>query len=412
MGNKGASRSWIVAIAAMCINLALGILYAWSVIKGGIPEHWGWSNADKALPYSVACFCFALAMIPAGRLQDRIGPRWVATMGGVFVGVGCIIAALAGSSLLGFIIGFGIFGGVGIGFGYASATPPAIKWFPPHKTGVVTGIVVAGFGLASVYIAPLGKYLLATVGISRAMLAFGIAFLAVVILLAQLLTDPPPGHIHVSSGTGKTAPAATVNLSWKEMLGTAQFYILWLIYFSGAAAGLTFISFCQDLGKKSLGELAFIAVAVLAVGNAGGRVIAGLISDKIGRQRTLLFFLVLQAFVVFVLYWVRAGSGWPLMLLLVALLGASYGSNLSLFPSAAKDYFGLKNFGVNYGVLFTAWGAAGLIMPWVNGRIKDTLGTNDLTFFIIIATLLVSAGLTFASTSVAKRNELQLVRAK
>ena len=427
MSEQQKSHGWTVTFAGMGVNLALGILYAWSVIKGGIPDSWGWNNADKALPYSVACLVFALAMIPAGRLQDKIGPRWVATLGGVFVGLGFIIAALTGSSLGGFVVGFGILGGIGIGFGYASATPPAVKWFPPKKTGLVTGLVVAGFGLASVYIAPLATSLLSAFGttvtitdpatgaakqilekgVSNTMLVFGIAFLIVVCLLSQLMKDPPLGYVPPGSPAKGSAAAANaaIDRGWKDMLSTTQFYILWLIYFAGAAAGLTFISFAQDLGKRSLGELAFVAVAVLAIGNAGGRILAGMISDKIGRQSTLFLFLVMQAIVVFVLYLIRGGEGgWSVMLLIILLIGANYGSNLSLFPSATKDYFGLKNFGVNYGFVFTAWGAAGLIMPWVNGRIKDATGTNNLTFFIIIGMLIVAALLTFVSRSIAAKD--------
>ena len=426
MSQKDSSHGWVVTFAGMGINLALGILYAWSVIKGGIPDAWGWNNAAKALPYSVACIVFALSMIPAGWLQDKIGPRWVATLGGVLVGIGFITASLSGSSLPGFVIGFGILGGMGIGLGYASATPPAVKWFSSQKTGLIAGLVVAGFGLASVYIAPLATYLLkafstvsvstfangtsqnvTNMGISQTMLVFGIAFLIIVVGLAQLLKNPPAGYVPAggtakSKGAGKTHADCTVS----EMLGTAQFYVLWLIYFAGAAAGLTFISFAQQLGKKSLGELAFVAVVILAIGNAGGRILAGLVSDKIGRQRTMLTFLLLQALAVFSLYLVKGGAQWPLLMLLLIFIGASYGSNLSLFPSATKDYFGLKNFGLNYGFIFTAWGFAGLIMPWLDGKIKDANnGANDLTFYIIIAMLLAGAALTFVSHSLAAKDE-------
>jgi MFS transporter, OFA family, oxalate/formate antiporter len=406
MNMKDNTRGWIVTFAGMGINLALGILYAWSVVKGGIPEAWNWTNADKALPYSVACLVFALAMIPAGWLQDKIGPRWVATLGGIFVGIGFIIASCTGSSLTGFVIGFGVLGGIGIGFGYASATPPAVKWFPPQKTGLVAGLVVAGFGLASVYIAPLATYLLKSFGISQTMLIFGVAFLIVVVGLSQFMKDPPAGHAPVVKA-GSAPAKAHVDRSWKEMLSTGQFYVLWLIYFAGAAAGLTFISFAQQLGKKSLGELAFVAVAILAIGNAGGRIMAGIVSDKIGRQMTMLCFLVLQTVTVFVLYMLKGGAGgWPLLMVVLLIIGASYGSNLSLFPSATKDYFGLKNFGLNYGFLFTAWGAAGLIMPWVDGKIKDaTGGKNDATFFIIIGILIVGAILTFVSRSLAAKDD-------
>jgi MFS family permease len=360
-------------------------------------------------------------MIPAGFLQDKIGPRWVATLGGIFAGVGCIFAGVFGSSLIGFVIGFGILAGVGIGFGYASATPPAVKWFPPDKTGMIAGIVVAGFGLASVYIAPLATRLLTFFenksiapdtgkeiiekGVSNTMIAFGVGFLVIVGLLSQLLKNPP-GLTDKSNKNpqSKISSPPRNEKNWREMLSSAQFYVLWIIYFAGASAGLTFISFAQDLGKKSLGELAFIAVAVLAIGNAGGRVIAGLISDKIGRQWTLFGALILQAIILLVLYFIQADAGWLPLMLIIILIGANYGSNLSLFPSACKDYFGLKNFGLNYGFLFTAWGTAGLVMPWINGRIIDATGSNNLTYFIIIGMLVIGAGLTFISRRLSRKH--------
>ncbi|MDP1602786.1 MAG: MFS transporter, partial [Legionella sp.] len=152
------NKGWAVTFAGIGINLALGVLYTWSVIKKAIPSEWGWSDADKALPYSIACIVFAVVMVPAGRLQDRIGPRWVATAGGILTGLGFIIASYA-VTLLWFVIGFGILAGAGFGLGYASATPPAVKWFPARKTGFIAGLVVAGFGLASVYISPVANHL-------------------------------------------------------------------------------------------------------------------------------------------------------------------------------------------------------------------------------------------------------------
>ena len=186
-------------------------------------------------------------------------------------------------------------------------------------------------------------------------------------------------------------------------MATGQFYVLWIMFFVGASAGLTFISVAQQLGKKALGEMAFLAVVVLAVGNASGRILAGLVSDKIGRQWTLFGAFLIQACVVMGLLGAKAGAGWPLILILVLFIGALYGANLSLFPSAAKDYFGLKGFGLNYGILFSAWGVAGLVMPWLNGRITDLTGSGDLSHFIISGLLLLGAALTFLSRSLARR---------
>lgn len=417
MSRSTSSQAAVVVTAATGINLALGVLYAWSVVKAGIPDSWGWTNADKALPYSVACLTFALAMIPAGRLQDKLGPRWVATLGGIFAGLGCMVAWLSGSSLTGFVIGFGVLAGTGIGFGYAAATPAAVKWYPPARTGMIAGIVVAGFGLASVYIAPLVTWLLTAFattnaaggtdkGVSSTLLVLGVGFLVVVTALAQLLRNPPTADR--PTGASNNASVAPSDATVREMLRSAQFYVLWLIYFAGAAAGLTFISVAQGLGKQSLGDLAFLVVVVLSLGNAGGRVLAGVVSDKIGQERTMLGALLLQTAAVMGLYTVRSGSSWPVLLLLVFVIGANYGSNLSLFPAAAKGCFGMKNFGVNYGILFSAWGAAGLIMPWLNGFIADKTGSNAPMYFIIAAMLVAGAMLTFVSQTLAKRREPKL----
>jgi nitrate/nitrite transporter NarK len=390
----------------MGINLALGILYAWSVIKAGIPDSWAWTNADKALPYSVACLVFALTMVPAGRLQDRLGPRWVATLGGLLCGAGCIVAALAGSSLAGFVLGFGVLVGAGIGCGYAGTTPPAVKWVPPRRTGLVAGIVVAGVGLAPVYIAPLATWMLQK-GVAHTLLALGVGIFVVVTGLAQLLRDPPPDF---QPAGAPTKAAASTDKSAAEVLASPDFYTLWLLYFAGAAAGLTFFSVAQELGQHSLGQLAFVAVVVLSVGNAGGRVLAGLVSDKIGRPATLCGAFLLQAVTVTALYFARGGAGWPVILAIVVVLGANYGANLSLFPSAAKDCFGLKNFGLNYGLLFSAWGLAGLTMPWLNGWIRDATGSGDLAYAIIIALLLAGATLTFLSRLQPKPGAARLSR--
>jgi MFS family permease len=417
MAERGGYR---VMMAGTGINLALGVLYTWSVIKGGIPDSWGWSHADKALPYSLACLAFSVAMVVAGRLQDRIGPRIVATIGGVLIGAGLLAAGLSGSSLAGFVAGFGLLAGTGIGFCYAAATPPAVKWFPPQRTGVVAGVVVAGFGIAPVYIAPLATALLnafatsvtpagaaaAVVekGVSSTMMVFGGAFLVVITLLAQLLRNPPAGHVAGARPGGAASPAAAAaGVGWRQMLGTAQFWVLWLMFFAGAAAGLTFISVAQDLGKRALGELAFLAVVVLAVGNASGRVISGLVSDVIGRERTLFLVMTLQALTVLAVARSQRGAGWPVVLVVLLLLGANYGANLALFPAATKDAFGLASFGLNYGFVFSAWGTAGLVMPWLAGRIKDATGSTDLTYAIIIALLCIAAGLTFLSRRLARR---------
>ena len=200
------SRGWSVVLAGFGINLALGILYTWSVISGAIPETWGWTEQQKSWPFAICCLVFSLMMVPAGRLQDKISPRLVATLGGMLVGLGMILASVTGTIAndswnlppyyLEMVIGFGLLAGTGIGFGYASATPPAVKWFPAAKTGMIAGIVVSGFGLASVYAAPLTNWLVKQQGgVPQTMLILGIAFLIAVVVLAQVLRTPPAGYV-------------------------------------------------------------------------------------------------------------------------------------------------------------------------------------------------------------------------
>ncbi len=379
------NKGWRVTFAGIGINLALGVLYTWSVIKAAIPDDWAWTAAQKSDPYAIAIFVFALAMIPAGRLQDKIGPRKVASIGGVMVALGCILAGLAGSSYVGFVVGFGVFGGIGIGFGYAAATPAAVKWFPASKTGLIAGLVVAGFGLASVYIAPIAQVLLNAYGVSTTMMIFGVAFFIIVVSLAQFLRNPPPGYVPVdlkadTRPTGIAASRPPVDMNWHQMIRTSTFWVFWTMYVFGAAAGLMVIGSAASMAKSSLGESAFIAVVVLAVGNAGGRILAGVVSDRIGRQWTLFLAFLLQG--VMVLVPVFFGDNVTVLLIALLLIGACYGANLTLFPSATKDNFGLKSFGLNYGVMFTAWGVGGLILPRIAGMVKDATGNEDIAFYI------------------------------
>jgi MFS family permease len=154
----------------------------------------------------------------------------------------------------------------------------------------------------------------------------------------------------------------------------------------------------SDLGKHALGSLAFLAVVVMAAGNASGRVLTGTLSDRIGRQWTLLVEFIWQALVIAALYKLSGSDAGPaLVLVVVFMLGFNYGTNLAVFPAACKDCFGIRNFGLNYGCLFAAFGSAGLIMPWVNGFIEDRTGSSDLSYGIIIGMLMCAAVLSVVS---------------
>lgn len=393
------NHGWTVTLAAVGINLALGILYTWSVISKAVPADWGWTESDKSLPYAVACLTFSLMMVPAGRLQDKIGPRYVATIGGVLVGLGMILASLSTNPLM-FMVGFGLLAGAGIGFGYASATPPAVKWFPKEKVGLIAGLVVSGFGLASVYTAPLTTWLAGQYGISRTMLILGAAFLVVVVLLSQLLKAPPAGYNPNAKAAGAGGAAAPADdYTPLEVLRTPQFYLLWFMYACGAGAGLMIIGKLAAIAQQQTGlTLGFVLVAVLAIGNGAGRIAAGMLSDKIGRKPTLFIAFVSQAVLIFLMSRAAADNflGNAVVLsLLSALIGANYGANLAIFPSITKDFYGLKNFGVNYGLVFTSWGCGGFALAFAAGKVYDAYQTFAVAFYGSIVLLIAAACVTF-----------------
>jgi len=391
------NRGWLVTFSGTGINLALGILYAWSLIKGAIEKEFGWQGSQLNDPYALCCLVFAFAMIFAGRCQDKFGPRLTASIGGLLVGAGFMLVSTTNSYGV-WLLGFGVLAGIGIGFGYSSATPPALKWFPPAKTGLIAGLVVAGFGLAPVYLAPTAQYLLGHFGVQKTMMILGIAFTVIVCGLAQLLRNPPADYVAAVKGAaaGAGAKPAAVNSTPGEILRTPGFYLLWVIYFIGAGAGLMVIGSVSGMAKKSMGEAAFIAVAVMAIGNAAGRIGAGLLSDKIGRRWTLMLVLLFQAVLMLVAIPVTGAKGLaPVVIVLVAsLIGFNYGANLSLFPSFAKDLWGLKTFGMNYGVLFTAWGMGGLVLPRLQQMLTAKSGSYQSSFITAAVLLIAGAALT------------------
>lgn len=393
--NSIKNHGWRVAFAGLGINLALGILYTWSMFKDAIAKDFGWQGAQLNDPYALCCLVFAFTMIFAGRCQDKIGPRVTATIGGLLVGAGMVLISTT-TNYSTWLLGFGVLVGIGIGFGYSSTTPPALKWFPPAKTGLIAGLVVAGFGLAPIYLAPASKHLLAEFGVLKSMLIFGAAFTVIVCGLAQFLKNPPAGFV-AAPKAANTNPVAAVNFSPSEMLRQPVFWLLWVLYFIGSGAGLMVISSVSGMAKKTMGEQAFIAVAVMAIGNAGGRIVAGLLSDKIGRRWTLMLVLLIQAALMFIAIPVTASTdGAKFIIVLVAtLIGFNYGANLSLFPSFTKDFWGLKNFGMNYGVLFTAWGVGGFVLARVQQMLKTSSGDFKSSFITAGVLLLVGSALTF-----------------
>jgi len=394
-GSAG-NRGWVVTIAGTAALLALGVLYAWSVFKANIPAEWGWVESQKSLPYSVACVVFSIMTYVGARLLVRFGPRTVVTAGGVLAGAGVILSSFA-TSPWAFTLAFGVLLGSGIGFVYGSAGPAALRWFPASKTGLISGIVVSGFGMGSAWVAPLARSLMASVGLQTTMLYLGIGMLLVVIGFAQLLRFPPEGFIPAGEPVVKAGISEKkYDFTIGETVRTWQFYFMWITFAFGSGAGLMVIGNLASIVKDQIGlpALSAIAISALALGNGSGRILYGLLSDKIGRRNVLLVAFIWQALLISSLYVLDAGSilsNGAVLLVFVALIGANYGANLAVFPAMTKDYFGPKNLAVNYGIVYTAWGLGGFMVSQLASVIKDTYGSYEYAYLLAAAMLVLAA---------------------
>jgi len=389
------NKSLTVTLAGLFINLALGILYAWSVFKefikhsieAGGANDFKWDLASLNDPYALCILAFAFSMIFAGKIQDKKGPSFTAKIGGILVGLGFILTSLSNDYII-WLLGFGILGGTGIGFGYSATTPAALKWFSSAKTGLIAGIVVSGFGLAPVFIAPLASWLANNYGLQNSMLILGISFIVVVVGLAFLLKNPPAGYVPQESEVKtkkriKRSENTKEDFTAKTMLKSLKFYIMWIIFFISAGAGLMVISNISGLAKASMGKSAFIAVAIMAIGNASGRLVAGIVSDIIPKSFTLAIVLIFQSALMFIsVLYLNVDASAFVIVLFATLIGFNYGTNLALFPSFVKGFWGIKNFGLNYGILMSAWGLGGFVFSRLSQMLYANTGSHNMSFII------------------------------
>ncbi len=412
---KEPGKAWVCTFAGTAVNLCLGILYAWSIWKKALVDvdragevmtgvNAGWTyltNAQAATPFSLCVLIFALLMIPGGRIQDKYSPKIGATVGGLFLAVGCIIAGLM-KSYAGLVIGFGVLGGIGMGIGYAAPTPAALKWFGPHKRGLIAGLVVAGYGGAALYIGALGQYLIDNYGVTGSFVGLGILFAIVVIIAGQLLFSPPEGYVPPAPVVKETAArvaakkAAITTRDWEapDMLKTWQFYALVIMFMISTQSGLLIIANAAGLLKKAGKDVPFLAanawilVSFGGLVNASGRIGTGFYSDKIGRLNAYCLNCLVSALCLMFLPYVISAKSVILLFLVVGVGYWQYGGGLSLLPSFTADFYGAKNLGFNYGLVFIGWGL-GFFMTRLGGTIEDITGSLSYAFYMSSVLLII-----------------------
>ncbi len=401
IGSTGLNRWWRV-VGGLLMNIALGTLYAWSVFVAPLEKEFGWKRSETSNVFTIAVVVFALTFIVAGRLQDKFGPFWVSLTGAVLVSLGFFLCSFT-HSLNWLYVCFGVIAGLGNGFGYATPIPVMAKWFP-DKRGLAVGLAVGGYGAGSALFGPLaGKVLIPGYGVHTTFTILGAIFLVMTVIGAFLLKNPPVGYRPqgwtpppVTAKTGATTQEFTPG----EVLRTPTFWFMWVAYALGTSAGLMVISQLVPFAKSMQipsEALALIGLVVGAVGNASGRILSGWMSDTLGRLNVLRLMIAISMVSMPILY--ATGGSVGMLYVMVFIVYWCYGTQLSVNAAATADFFGAKNAGMNYGMLFTAWGVAGIIGPRIAGVLFDKYKNYQMAFY----TAAVLAAVALVAELMAKR---------
>jgi len=376
---------WTMVVAALVMQICLGVLYAYSVFRGPLTKELGYTVKQTGYPLMASFLFFAVGMIFAGRWQDKAGPRTVGLVGGVLLAIGCVIAGVMYKDLAGLIIGYGVLGGLGVGFAYVTPIATCIKWFP-DKRGTITGLAVFGFGAGTLVFGPLLSNLIKSSGIATMFYTVSVIMLVFVCGAAAMFKVPPAGYKPAGWNPPAPAPGAQIvktNYLPNEIIQTGSFWTLWVIYFIGAAAGLMIIGQAVPIGvevAKLDKATAAAGLGTMALLNGIGRLFWGSVSDKLGRTKT-----IIACFVMYILAFVFVlpnSNTFMLWLVGVCAVGFAYGGYLALMPSLTADYFGTKSLGANYGYLFSAWGIAGVCGPFMIDFIKTSTGAFTNAMYV------------------------------
>ena len=402
-----------VVIALLCTTLQLcfGTVYAWSFFQTMLVRQAGWTFSQTAWAFSITIFTLGVSAAWAGQVLPRLGPRKLALIGSILFSGGYLVAAAALrlDMLPLFYIGYGLIGGAGIGLGYVTPVATVAKWFPDHK-GLVTGVVVMGFGVGAFLLSKgLAPLLVLRTGedLSEVFLWLGITFACLLIPCSLLLSDPPVPSDLVKSVAGpatETAPAED-DTAVRTYLGSQQFVFMWIVFFFNIAAGITVISFQSELLQEvwglsdpslepaTLAEYGATLIAISSLCNGVGRLFWGLLSDRIGRVKVFRILLASQMVVFGVL--MTETNPWIFSILVCYVL-LCFGGGFATMPPFVLDVFGSRKMSSIYGAVLTAWAAAGIVGPVYLGYLKDGYPDRAVMYCFLVGILMLGGGFLFS----------------
>ena len=384
------SNRWLIAIAGVFLQIALGAVYAWSVFRVPLSKQFGWSISEVTLTFTISIFVLGFAAFFGGLWLNRKGPRIVALTGGALYGLGVFLASFS-HSLSWLYLSYGVIGGIGLGLGYIVPVAVLVKWFPDRR-GLITGIAVGGFGAGALITAPVATRLIQSVGVLSTFAYLGVAYLIVTIISGSFMQNPPDGW--KPEGWSPTASQASQRAGHdfvlSEALKTWQWYALWLLLFLNTCAGISVISQEAPIFQELTGASAIVAagmVGLASIGNAVGRVFWAWVSDLITRRATFAVMFILQV----LLFWFFPSIATvSLMTIVTFIVLMCYGGGFGTMPAFTADYFGPKNVGPIYGLMLTAWSFASAVGPLFIAHMRETAGSYGGALHIVAGLMAVS----------------------
>nr|WP_295973714.1 OFA family MFS transporter [uncultured Bacillus sp.] len=396
---------WSVLVASAIINLCVGSIYAFSVFAGPLSKAHGWSMGEIMLAFTINAAIAPIPMILGGKILDKGGAKYSIMAGGAMFGAGFILTGLS-DSMMALYLSYGILCGLGQGIAYSGTLGNTVKFFP-DKRGLASGIVTAGYGGGTIIAAPLANYLIENHGVSSAFISMGMIYFVVTVVCALFVKAAPVGYAPEGwspsvQATGKKA--AGNDVPWNEMIKKPMFYTIAFLFMIGALSGMMVTSNASVIGQQMYGLTAAVAavlVSLFSLSNCLGRILWGAVSDKIGRTNTLLCIYIVIAAMLLLLANTVSTAGF---IIAVIGIGTCFGGTMGVFPSIVGDKFGMKYYGVNYGVTFIGYSLAAFFGPKIAVQVAGTHnGDFTLAFYIAFAISLVGIVLTLLFKRMEKK---------
>jgi len=394
---------WKVIISALLINVLIGVAYAWSIVSKTLTMEMGWTNMQASIPYSVNQVFYAVGMIAGGVLINRIGCSKTVVVSGILFAVGMVGSGFAHNSVL-MSLFYGVLIGPAISLAYLSVLTAGIRWIPAHKRGLISGLCTSAYAFTSIYLSPVLNWLINSYSLAVSFFVQAAVIAPVLFICSHFMKDPPKGYNALDHFEPPTVdPNAKVRgreYNWKQMIKTGAFYKLFLLM--TLCTGVTLIMTSQ-LAQMISFELGItdtvLFVSLYSVGNCFIRPFSGRISDRFPRHKVVAVLLLigvvnLALFSVYNTYWMFCFA--------CLLMGAVYGGFLSTLPAFVSDFFGPKNFSVNYSVVGTSVMIAAFT-PMIIGGLVDALGSYTVGYFVFAGTLLIAVCIAASLDRYAKK---------